>query len=297
MNGTCGPACPQPFFLAAAPGQRYCVYHAAARAVQQRGAILYIHPFAEELNKSRRMAAVQARAFAAAGFHVLQLDLHGCGDSDGDFGEARWTTWRADLAAAWCWLSARTDGPSYLWGLRLGALLALDIAGGLAPAGLLLWQPVVDGRTHMKQFLRLQQAARLFGACPPALPADATPEVAGYSIAPELASAIAAASAPQRPPACPVWWLELAPAPVSAPGSPDPDPATGTASPPLQPASALTLTRWRAAGAGVHAQVHAQVLSGPAFWHSAEITEAPSLLACSLSLLRAATAGPSQEHP
>jgi alpha/beta superfamily hydrolase len=42
---------------------------------------------AEELNKSRHVAAAQARAFAAAGYSVLQIDLYGCGDSSGDFGE------------------------------------------------------------------------------------------------------------------------------------------------------------------------------------------------------------------
>lgn len=45
-----------------------------------RGSIVYIHPFAEEMNKSRRMAALQARALTLAGFAVLQLDLIGCGD-------------------------------------------------------------------------------------------------------------------------------------------------------------------------------------------------------------------------
>jgi len=33
------------------------------------------------MNKSRRMAALQARVFAAMGFGVLQIDLFGCGDS------------------------------------------------------------------------------------------------------------------------------------------------------------------------------------------------------------------------
>ena len=38
-----------------------------------RGAVVYVHPFAEELNKSRRMAALQARAMAAAGYAVVSL--------------------------------------------------------------------------------------------------------------------------------------------------------------------------------------------------------------------------------
>jgi alpha/beta superfamily hydrolase len=40
------------------------------------------------MNKARRMAALQARALAALGYGVLLLDLHGCGDSSGDFGDS-----------------------------------------------------------------------------------------------------------------------------------------------------------------------------------------------------------------
>ena len=68
-------------------GQRFCLFHRAHGDVT-KGSILYIHPFAEEMNKSRRMAALQARALAKAGYAVLQLDLLGCGDSSGDFGDA-----------------------------------------------------------------------------------------------------------------------------------------------------------------------------------------------------------------
>ena len=51
------------------------------------------------MNKSRRMAALQARAFAEMGFGVLQIDLFGCGDSSGDFSDARWDIWKQDLIA------------------------------------------------------------------------------------------------------------------------------------------------------------------------------------------------------
>ena len=53
-----------PFFLPASGGQRYCLLHLPAPGQTSRGGIVYLHPFAEELNKSRRVAALQARAFA-----------------------------------------------------------------------------------------------------------------------------------------------------------------------------------------------------------------------------------------
>ena len=66
--------------------------------------MVYIHPFAEEMNKARRMAALQSRALAAAGFDVLQIDLLGCGDSSGDFGDATWNDWVNDVVHGCRWL-------------------------------------------------------------------------------------------------------------------------------------------------------------------------------------------------
>src|SRR6476620_8431972 len=118
----------EPFFLQTDRGRRFCLYHAPRAEKECRGAFIYVHPFGEEMNKSRRMAAMQARAFAAMGFGVLQIDLFGCGDSSGEFREARWNIWKQDLAVARSWLGNRVAAPVSLWGLRLGALLALDFA-------------------------------------------------------------------------------------------------------------------------------------------------------------------------
>src|SRR5207249_8517309 len=106
------------FFLPAEIGSRFTLFH-RVRGSDARGGILYIHPFAEEMNKSRRMAALQARAFAAVGWDVLSVDLMGCGDSDGDFGDATLDAWLQDVDAAHRWLATRGSGPVWLWGLRL----------------------------------------------------------------------------------------------------------------------------------------------------------------------------------
>ena len=39
----------EPFFLDSAHGQRFCLYHAPQGHC--RGALVYVHPFAEEMNK------------------------------------------------------------------------------------------------------------------------------------------------------------------------------------------------------------------------------------------------------
>lgn len=159
------------FFLPTADGQRFCLYHAPHGSLM-RGRVLYIHPFAEEMNLSRRMAALQARSLALAGFAVLQVDLHGCGDSSGDFGDAHWDDWVSDVLQANAWLrqqaavdGAQPDGtPLWLWGLRAGCLLALQAAQRLEEScHFLLWQPPWSGRLLLQQFLRLRLAADMLG--------------------------------------------------------------------------------------------------------------------------------------
>jgi exosortase A-associated hydrolase 1/exosortase A-associated hydrolase 2 len=258
----------EPLFLDTAGGVRFCLFHRPAGPC--RGALVYVHPFAEEMNKSRRMAALQARAFAARGVAVLQIDLAGCGDSAGAFVDARWEGWKADLAAACAWLAGRTGREVGLWGLRLGALLALDYAREASHPveRLLLWQPVTNGAAFLTQFLRLRLAGELLheqkeGSSTQALRAQLAAgiplDVAGYALHPALAAAIDAAGAASMPPrGCPVHWCELLAAPER----------------PLPPAVARLAEDWRKQGVDLH--VHP--VAGPAFWQTPEIAEAPALL-------------------
>ncbi len=92
-----------------------------------RGTVLYVQPFAEEMNKSRRMAALQARQLAGQGFAVLMPDPYGCGDSGDDFSNARGDIWRQGLVQGIHWLRQTYPGPLALWGLRTGCLLVSDV--------------------------------------------------------------------------------------------------------------------------------------------------------------------------
>ncbi|MGQ0652128.1 MAG: hydrolase 2, exosortase A system-associated [Betaproteobacteria bacterium] len=250
------------FFLPAEPGARFCVYHSAPRAAN---GILYVHPFAEEMNKSRRMAALQAARLAARGFNVLQVDLLGCGDSSGDFGEASWEAWKNDVRHALCWLRERCTGSLTLWGLRLGATLAADVARDPAPAleQLVLWHPVASGEQFMTQFLRLRLAAEMMGggqvsvsALRAALAGGEALEIAGYELPPALARAIDALKLAEIVPAVKrACWLEV------------------SATLAVSPASMRVIDAWTK-----HAiSVDARAVQGEAFWSTPEITEAPAL--------------------
>jgi exosortase A-associated hydrolase 1/exosortase A-associated hydrolase 2 len=122
--------------------------------------IIHCPAFAEEMNKSRRMVSMQARRFATLGFGVIVPDLSGTGDSQGALSEARWSQWRKELEELQAHLVARGAEHVIFWGLRLGCLMALDVASRQpVPTNLLLWQPVLSGKTYMSQFLRLEVAA------------------------------------------------------------------------------------------------------------------------------------------
>ena len=262
------------FFLDCQPGRRFCLYYPPQG--QARGAVLHVPAHAEEMNKSRRMVARQARMLAAQGIGVLQLDLFGCGDSDGLSGEARWEIWRQDVLRAMGWLRAQDDQPLSLWGLRLGGLLALDVAQERDDlTSVLLWQPVTEGAAYLTQFLRLRLAADMLASSSSAGNTDALREVlaggasldiAGYTITPALAKAIDhAALGTMSAPACPVHWLDLAP-------------QAGRA---MAPGRAAVATRLAESGW----MLDTAVVHGPAFWSSQEITEAPALLDATMALL------------
>ncbi|WP_431262864.1 hydrolase 2, exosortase A system-associated [Roseateles chitinivorans] len=280
---------PVPFFLDdGAGGQRLCVHYPPAAAATgetaPRGQILLLPPFAEEMNKSRRMTALAARAFAAAGFEVLTIDLLGCGDSSGDFGDAAWGLWQDDVRLALDWLDARalpgTDGmkpPLWLWGLRAGALLAPAAFEALTdrPLNLLLWQPLTAGKLQLQQFMRLRVAADLIGgqakgavqAMRDQLARGEPVEIAGYLLAPALAEGLESAQLKPSARVRRIAWLELSTR----------EDAT------LTPAATMAVDAWTAQGAAVRAAV----CQGPSFWAAIEIEEAPRLIEASLAALTA----------
>jgi len=195
----------QPFFINSRSGPLFALYWPATdhRASQ---AILHIPAFAEEMNKSRQMVALQASALAQQGYAVLVLDLLGSGDSRGDFGEATWQIWLENIADAIAWLQQQGIQSINLWGLRLGALLAMDFIHqnpGWVER-LIAWQPVLNGDTFVTQFLRLRVAAAMMNSTMPQektsdlkrqLQSGETLEVAGYQLHPDLITPLQALKA------------------------------------------------------------------------------------------------------
>ena len=151
------------FYLDGKAGQLLCVFRPAEGAPEIRRGVVMIPPFAEEFNMARHTYGRLARALAVAGIGAMTIDPFSTGDSAGDFQDGRWSIWRSDVLAAIDWLRDRGYDKVDILGLRLGGLLAMDIASAHSDRidRVILWNPVANGRTHINQFLRQRTLSNL----------------------------------------------------------------------------------------------------------------------------------------
>lgn len=231
--------------------------------------LLVVPPFAEEMNKSRRMVRLLADTLLERGWALAIVDLFGTGDSDGEFTEASWTRWQQDVIAAADWCARQGVTVKTLLGIRLGSVLAAAAAPALPdpPRGLVFWQPVLDSRRFLNQFLRLRVAASLTGngtretvpGLRQALAGGQAIEVAGYTVTPGLAAQIDAVGRPTLAASTLVHWFEL----------------VREASASMPPAAARDIELLKAGGA----RIVSDVAAGMPFWSSSEIVVVPELVA------------------
>lgn len=162
--------------------------------------VLLVPPFAEEMNKTRRLYADLAQSLARQGVAALLPDLGGTGDSAGDFGTASWPGWVDDLHRTAAFAQERGWPVRGVVAVRLGCQLAADFCRGLGKGldGSVFWQPVINGEQFLTQFLRLRVAARIMAAeretvsgLRVRLEKEGQLDVAGYALNAGLAAAVA----------------------------------------------------------------------------------------------------------
>ncbi len=184
----------QPQFIKGTKGDLFTLF--VPPTTPQHTIFLFLPSFAEELNRCRVMVAMQARQMAALGHGCLLLDYYGTGDSQGDFSETSWQQWQADVDSAYSWLCQQGYTQIGLWGLRIGALLAVEraVQDTKRFQRILLWQPVLDGKLLLTQFLRIRVAMLMDRGLKSQTTQDMrhlleqgeSIEIAGYEITPEL---------------------------------------------------------------------------------------------------------------
>lgn len=235
-----------------------------------RGVLLYIHPFAEEMNRSRRMAALAVRSLVDSGWAVLQVDLAGCGDSSGDAGDATWERWLGNVDVAVSWVQARHAGPLVLWGLRAGCLVLSEwLVRNGANHPVLYWQPVSSGRQHMTHFLLMKVTGELSGG------QDAKSILQGMRSRLEMGGSVDVAGYTASAALVKGFEQSVLDFPASYSGRACVLEVTSSGRNELSPILASFVGRWRQGGL----DIEADVATGPAFWLTQEVTVAPDLIA------------------
>lgn len=238
---------------------------------EPQGSVLVVPPFAEEMNKCRRMVTEVALELCSKGHAVLVPDLFGTGDSQGDFAEGRWELWQEDLERVCAWADAHGLAVRSLIAIRLGAALAISAArNGRIPAvaATAFWQPVLNGEQHLTQFLRMRTAGNLMAEgkkesvadLRAMLSAGQTIEVAGYELSGELAADLDAVTEPTDvPPGLgALYWMEV----------------VRTLESGMSRASSAAIQRLQGSGE----RIHAQIFVGEPFWATVEITCNPEMI-------------------
>ena len=241
---------------------------------------LLVAPFGEEMNKSRKMLTDVGIALAKRGIGSVLVDPYGTGDSDGDFSQADWSRWQADLQQAAAWCAEEGLKVDRLLGVRLGCALGAQVARDAIPgiAQTVFWQPVLDGSRFMDQFLRLRVAASMMEQDRKESTADLrakfargeTVDVAGYCVGPQLAAQIDRVHLAEDlgDHLGQVHWIEV----VRSAETPPPAPST----------KAVDAAR----AAGLNVTLYP--IAGEPFWSSVEIVRIPALIERTVALLAGA---------
>ena len=256
---------PAASFDPAPGGFRFTLRYFPPDSTDIRGAVIFAPPFAEEMNRCRRMTALAARRLAHAGWKVIERDLLGCGDSSGDFGDASWQVWQEDLRSLVA--EVPTGTPLWLWASRAGALLVPAMLDIRPDANVVFWQPLPAGKAALAQFLRLKTVSAAIagsarveaGALRAVLKQGRPIEIAGYSLSPMVAHGLDAAGLTLPPDFTGrVLWLEVCAA----------EPAS------LAPAGEALRADWLARAI----RFDARAVVGEQFWQTQETSECLALI-------------------
>jgi exosortase A-associated hydrolase 2 len=184
-----------PTFIESSGALIFALLH---RPAQAGDCVIVVPPFAEEMNKCRKMVTEVAGELVRQGKAVLLVDLFGTGDSEGDFEQGDWNRWKNDLRQAMAWANSQGHPVNGMLAIRLGCALGAEVAreDGMALRQTVFWQPVADGSRLLDQFLRLRVAAAMMEAdrkesttgLRQRLERGESIEVAGYMLSPTLAA-------------------------------------------------------------------------------------------------------------
>lgn len=124
--------------------------------------MIFVPPFAEEMNRSKRMYVLCSRLLANAGVHAICFDFAGTGDSSGEWGEYGLTDWKANLTDTYNYVRRFSTKTSFVT-LRDSALIAFELIkhANIKIERCVLWDPIDNGEALIRQLIRMKIAAAM----------------------------------------------------------------------------------------------------------------------------------------
>jgi pimeloyl-ACP methyl ester carboxylesterase len=132
------------------------VYRASSSSARRDHGVILCPPIAQEHVRAYWALRQVAIALSRSGFDCLRFDWFGVGDSSGELRDATIDRWRADLAAAAQELRDSSGVRTIsMVGLRMGGAIATLAAKTIKPKNLVLWDPIVSGKTYIDALKRV----------------------------------------------------------------------------------------------------------------------------------------------
>lgn len=180
-----------PFYFGEPSRPLFGCYQAPQGLVKRHTGVLLCYPVGPEYIRSHRAYRQLAIRLSKAGFGVLRYDHFGCGDSAGQFEECRLIDWMDGIPLAIREVRTRWSHTDVcVLGLTLGATLALiATAQAEKTAGMVLWDPVIDGCTYVKSLKDWHASTVASGAipvCPAHRLVETHTEILGYPFSAEM---------------------------------------------------------------------------------------------------------------
>lgn len=158
------PKVPLPFYFGAADQPLFGCYHEPEAGRCRRCAVVICQPIGHEYINCHRALRQLAVRMCEAGFPVLRFDYYSCGDSYGDSKAGTIPQWLQDISTALDEVKRRSNLDKLcIVGLRFGgALSAMTGAQRGDIESMVLWDPVGDGKSYLRELSLLQKEQMRF---------------------------------------------------------------------------------------------------------------------------------------
>lgn len=150
-----------PFWLNAESEPVFCWLHLPKSQSIQSNGLIICNPLGYEYSHCHRTLRHVADAAAQAGQVCLRFDYHGTGDSFSDIFDAeRIKTFHENIGHAVQYLQQKLSiSQINLLGLRLGATLAAGFSSNTEIENLILWSPIIKGKSYVREMKALEKLA------------------------------------------------------------------------------------------------------------------------------------------